>query len=412
MKRAILVSAMHSKNEDVERNLLELEELARSVGIFSVAKFWQLLDKPLNTYVGKGKLEKIAKYLQLYDADGIIADDELSVAQKTKLEDLLNVEVLDRTEIILKNFARSARTSEGKAEVELAVLEYRLSHLKGSHSHLSRTGGGIGTRGPGESKLETDRRAIRERIRNLKMKISKLSKNRRLKKRKRSESLLPKISIAGYTNAGKSLLLKRLSGFDVKSEDKLFTTLDPTTKKIWLGENVHALASDTVGFISKLPTQLVNAFRSTLEEVLDSDLILLVVDGSDEALEKKFKISQNILQEIGAGSIPWLLVINKIDLCDKTRLKRLSLEYPNAVLISAKKRLYLEDLIDKIREKVTHNYVEKCIEIPNQKWFKISRTVGMRILNVENMSESVKVHLKIHPAILEKFTEEIDVLST
>ena len=412
MKRAILVSAIHSKNEDVERNLLELEELARSVGIFSVAKFWQLLDKPLNTYVGKGKLEKIAKYLQLYDADGIIADDELSVAQKTKLEDLLNVEVLDRTEIILKNFARSARTSEGKAEVELAVLEYRLSHLKGSHSHLSRTGGGIGTRGPGESKLETDRRAIRERIRNLKMKISKLSKNRRLKKRKRSESLLPKISIAGYTNAGKSLLLKRLSGFDVKSEDKLFTTLDPTTKKIWLGENVHALASDTVGFISKLPTQLVNAFRSTLEEVLDSDLILLVVDGSDEALEKKFKISQNILQEIGAGSIPWLLVINKIDLCDKTRLKRLSLEYPNAVLISAKKRLYLEDLIDKIREKVTHNYVEKCIEIPNQKWFKISRTVGMRILNVENMSESVKVHLKIHPAILEKFTEEIDVLST
>ncbi len=412
MKRAILVSAIHSKDEDVERNLLELEELARSAGIFSVAKFWQFLDKPLNTYIGKGKIEKISKYLQLYNADGIIADDELSIVQKTKLEELLNVEVLDRTEIILKNFARSARTSEGKAEVELAMLEYRLSHLKGSRSHLSRAGGGIGTRGPGESKLETDRRAIRERIRNLKKKISKLSKNRNLKKRKRSESLLPKISIAGYTNAGKSLLLKRLSGFDVKSEDKLFTTLDPTTKKIWLGENVYALMSDTVGFISKLPTQLVNAFRSTLEEVLDSDLILLVVDGSDEALEKKFKISRNILQEIGAGSIPWLLVINKIDLCDKICLKRLSLEYSNAIFISAKKRLYLEDLINKVREKVTHNYVEKWVEISNQKWFKISKTIGMRVLNVENMSESVKVHLKIHPAILGKFTEEIDVFST
>jgi GTP-binding protein HflX len=412
LKRAILISASHSKNEDVERNLLELEELARSVGIFSVAKFWQFLDKPLSTYVGKGKLEKIANYVKLYEADGIIADDELSVVQKTKLEEFLKIEVLDRTEIILKNFARSARTSEGKAEVELAMLEYRLSHLKGSRSHLSRTGGGIGTRGPGESKLETDRRAIRERIRNLKKKISKLSKNRDVKKRKRNESLIPKISIAGYTNAGKSMLLKQLSRFDTKSEDKLFTTLDPTTKKVWLGENVFALVSDTVGFISKLPTQLVNAFHSTLEEVLDSELIIVMIDGSDEAVEKKLEVSKSVLKDIGAEDISQLLVVNKIDLCDKSRLKKLSLEYPDAIFISAKKKLYLEDLTKKMRELATRNYVEKHFEFSNEKWFKISKMAGIRILNVEHKGEDVKVKLKVHPAILEKIMEESDALST
>ncbi len=412
MKRAVLISALHSKNENVERNLLELEELARSIGISSVAKFWQFVERPLNTYIGKGKLEKVATYIDLYEADGVIADDELSVVQKTKLEEFLKVEVLDRTEVILRNFSRSARTSEGKAEVELATLEYRLSHLKGSNSGLSRTGGGIGTRGPGESKLETDRRAIRERIRNLKKKLQRLSKNRDVKKRKRIDSLLPKISIAGYTNAGKSLLLKRLSGFETKSEDKLFTTLDPTTKKVWLGDNVFALVSDTVGFISKLPTQLVNAFRSTLEEVVDSDLILLMIDGSEEDSAKKLEISKGILDDIGAEKIPYLLVVNKIDLCDRSCLEKLSREYPQAIFISAKMGLYLEDLMERMKELVTAKYVERNLEFSNERWFKISKMVGVRILKVEHVDNRVRAKLKIHPSILKKVMEENDVLSS
>lgn len=411
MKRAILISALHSKNENVERNLLELEELARSIGISSVAKFWQFVERPLNTYIGKGKLEKVATYIDLYEADGVIADDELSVVQKTKLEEFLKVEVLDRTEVILRNFSRSARTSEGKAEVELATLEYRLSHLKGSNSGLSRTGGGIGTRGPGESKLETDRRAIRERIRNLKKKLQRLSKNRDVKKRKRIDSLLPKISIAGYTNAGKSLLLKRLSGFETKSEDKLFTTLDPTTKKVWLGDNVFALVSDTVGFISKLPTQLVNAFRSTLEEVVDSDLILLMIDGSEEDSAKKLEISKGILDDIGAEKIPYLLVVNKIDLCDRSYLEKLAREYPQAIFISAKMELYLEDLMERMKDLVTAKYVERNLEFSNERWFKISKMVGVRILKVEHVDNRVRAKLKIHPSILKKVMEENDVLS-
>jgi len=411
LKRAILISALHSKNENVERNLLELEELARSIGISSVAKFWQFVERPLNTYIGKGKLEKVATYIDLYEADGVIADDELSVVQKTKLEEFLKVEVLDRTEVILRNFSRSARTSEGKAEVELATLEYRLSHLKGSNSGLSRTGGGIGTRGPGESKLETDRRAIRERIRNLKKKLQRLSKNRDVKKRKRIDSLLPKISIAGYTNAGKSLLLKRLSGFETKSEDKLFTTLDPTTKKVWLGDNVFALVSDTVGFISKLPTQLVNAFRSTLEEVVDSDLILLMIDGSEEDSAKKLEISKGILDDIGAEKIPYLLVVNKIDLCDRSCLEKLAREYPQAIFISAKMELYLEDLMERMKDLVTAKYVERNLEFSNERWFKISKMVGVRILKVEHVDNRVRAKLKIHPSILKKVMEENDVLS-
>lgn len=411
MKKAILLGVAYNKREDIEKNLIELEELARTMGIFCVAKFWQFLRAPLSTYVGKGKIEKISNYIQLYGADGIITDDELSVVQKSKLEKLLKVEVLDRTQLILMNFSRSARTREGKTEVELATLEYRLSHLKGLNNRLSRTGGGIGTRGPGESKLEMDKRAIRGRIRQLRKKIEKISENRFLKKRRRNESILPKISIVGYTNAGKSMLLKSLSGFEIKSENKLFTTLDPTTKKVWLGENVFALFSDTVGFISKLPTQLVRAFRSTLEEILDADLILLIVDGHDEHANKKLKTSERILSDIGANNIPVITIVNKIDLCNQDRLKELESNYPNASFISAKMGLYTDDLAKKLREKLTENYIEKNLEISNESWSRISKTAGIRIISFKQLNETVKVRFKIHPKLVRKVMKEIDVLS-
>ena len=411
MKKAILLGVAYDKREDVEKNLIELEELAKSMGILCAAKFWQFLRTPVNTYAGKGKLEKIADYIQLYGADGIITDDELSVVQKSKLKKLLKVEVIDRTQLILRNFSRSARTREGKNEVELATLEYRISHLKGLNGHLSRTGGGIGTRGPGESKLEMDKRAIRVRIRQLRKKIERISENRFLKKRKRNESMLPKVSIVGYTNAGKSMLLKKISGFETKSENKLFTTLDPTTKKAWLGENVFVLFSDTVGFISKLPTQLVKAFHSTLEDILDADLILLVVDGHDDQTNEKLKVSERVISDIGASDIPVITVINKIDLCNQFHLKKLMSSYPDASFISAKMGLYTDDLMERIREKLTEKYLEKNLEISNESWSRISRTTGVRIMNFKQLDESVRVRLKIHPELVRKVMGETDVLS-
>lgn len=411
MRKAVLLGVTYRKNNRIEKNLAELAELARSVGILPVAHFWQVLRHPVKTYVGKGKLEKIAQYITLYDADGVITDDELTPVQKSRLEKLLKVEVLDRTQVILEDFARSARTSEGKTEIELARLEYKLSHIKGSRSDLSRTAGGIGTRGPGESKLESDRRVVRKRIARLRSKIKKIAEERSLKRQKRLSSILPKISITGYTNAGKSMLLKTLSGFNVKSEDKLFTTLDPTTKKVWLGENVFALFSDTVGFISKLPPQLVKAFRSTLEEVLDANFIILVADGHDEDMDEKLRVSEEILNRIGANDIPKITVINKIDVCDKLRIGELLHKYSNAVFISAKKNLYVDELVSRLREEITKDYLEREIEVPCENWHVISRKVGIRVMSSKQVDNVVRARLKIHPSLVNKIEVENRVLS-
>jgi len=412
LRRAILLGVAYIREDNrIERDLIELGELARSIGIFPVASFWQILQRPLKTYMGKGKLEKIVEYTKLYKADGVITDDELSPVQKSKLEEILKVEVLDRTQVILRNFARSARTSEGKTEVELAMLEYKLSYIKGSSNYLSRTAGGIGTRGPGESKLEMDRRAVRKRIARLRSKIKKISEDRLLKRQKRLTSILPKVSIAGYTNAGKSMLLKALSGFKVKSEDKLFTTLDPTTKKVWLGENVFALFSDTVGFISKLPPQLIRAFHSTLEEVVDANLILLVADGYDEDVDEKLRVSEKVLEDIGAGDVPKITVINKIDLCDESRLKELVYKHEDAIFISAKKNLYIDELVKRLREEITKDYLEKEMEVPNEMWSTVSRTIGIRVMNFKQTGDIVQAKLKIHPFLVEKIMEENRALS-
>lgn len=411
MRRAVLLGIAYTRNDRIERDLIELGELARSIGIFPVARFWQFLKVPLKTYMGKGKLGNIAEYIRLYEADGVITDDELRPVQKSNLEKMLKVEVLDRTQIILRNFARSAQTSEGKTEVELAMLEYRLSHIKGSSNYLSRAAGGIGARGPGESKLEMDRRTVRKRIARLRSKIRKISEERVLKRRKRLTSIIPKVSIVGYTNAGKSMLLKVLSGFEVKSENKLFTTLNPTTKKVWLGENVFALFSDTVGFISKLPPQLIKAFRSTMEETLDADLILMVADGYDEDVNEKLRISERVLENIGAADVARVTVISKIDLCNESRLKELVREHEDAVFISAKKNLYIDELMARLRDEITKDYLEKELEIPNEIWPTVSKTIGVRVMKFEQIGDVVQAKLKIHPFLVKKIMEENRVLS-
>ncbi len=404
MRRAILLGVTQNKGFEIERSLSELSELVRSIGIDPVANFWQLLRAPSPSYMGKGKLEKIARFVDLYGADAVVVDDEIGAAQREKIREILKIEILDRTQIILKAFATSATTNEGKIEVELATLEYELSHLRGSHD-LSRQGGGIGTVGPGESKLEIDRRKIRNKISALHEELEKISKNKNVKKVKREASAIPRVSIVGYTNAGKSMLLKALSGFNVKSEDRLFTTLDPITKKVWLGQNVSALFSDTVGFISKLPTQLVRAFKSTIDEIKDADLLLLVLDGNDENFEKKYVVSMQTIKEIGASELPILKVINKIDLCDREKLSILSREHPDMIFISAVKGLYIEDLISRVREELTALYVFREVKLDSYKWSQISVMEGVRVIDSTDNNGIVNARLKINPVILKKVME-------
>ncbi len=410
MKRAILIGVAYEKDTEIEENLIELAQLVRSVGVEPVERFWQILRSHSSTYMGMGKLEQVKRYITLYDADGIIADDELTPSQRGKLTGILGVEVLDRTQVILQAFARSATTNEGKSEVELASLEYELSHLRGSRNYLSRTGGGIGTSGPGESKLEMDRRSIRRRISALRSRLEKFSRERALKKSKRLGAIIPKVSIVGYTNSGKSLLLKALSGFDIKSENRPFTTLDPVTKRIWLGQNVFALFSDTVGFISKLPPQLVKAFRSTLEEIVDADLILLMADGSDPRMEEKLKISTDVMEDLGVTDIPVVKVINKIDLCDRTRLLELSRSYRDSVFVSAAKKLYIEELIGKVMEELTRGYLEMEHDFSGLQWSRISKINGVRIIESKENGGFVHAVLKINPSVMKKVAEVLYVL--
>lgn len=404
------MGATYYKGLDVEKSLIELSLLLKSIDIESVESFWQVIKEPLPSYLGTGKLKDVSRYIQMYEADMVVTDDEISPSQRAKLEEILKVEILDRTQVILKAFSRSATTNEGKIEVELATLEYNLSHLVRSKA-LSRLGGGIGTVGPGESKLEMDRRTIKRKISLLKEELEKISKDKLVKKAKRVSSVIPKVSIVGYTNAGKSMLLSKLSGFETKSEDKLFTTLDTVTKKIWIGENLHALFSDTVGFISKLPTQLVSAFKSTLDEIKDADLLLMVADGSDDEMDKKMKISIDTISDIGAGNIPILKIVNKIDLCDPLRLSFISKEYPDAIFVSAQKNLYLDELISKVRDELTKNYVPVEIDVRADRWQRIVEMNGIRITDFDSTEGRIHANLKVNPLIVSKVTEDQHVVS-
>ncbi len=264
-ERVILVAVRQSDDDNTDRSLDELEELASTAGAVTVARITQNREAVHpGTYVGKGKIEEIRDAIYMYDATGIICDDELSPAQMSNLEEALEVKIMDRTLVILDIFAARANTGEGKIQVELAQLKYRATRLVGLRSSLSRLGGGIGTRGPGETKLEMDRRLIHQRIAQLKRELADVVTHRELTRNQRKRAGVPVIAIVGYTNAGKSTLLNTLTGADVLEEDKLFATLDPTTRNLTLESGQEVLLTDTVGFISKLPHQLVDAFKSTL----------------------------------------------------------------------------------------------------------------------------------------------------
>ena len=293
----------------------ELRELATSAGARIIDEVVQRRERPdPATFIGKGKVEELREEVLLEGVDVVIFDDELSPSQAKNLEEILETKVVDRTGLILDIFARRARTKEGKLQVELAQLEYRLTRLAGHREYLSRLGGGIGTRGPGETKLEMDRRQIRHRISTLKGDIQQIRKHRQLHRERRRKDRLPLVSLVGYTNAGKSTLFRALSKEDTLVSSRLFSTLDTLIRRIQLGKNFPILISDTVGFIRKLPHQLVSAFRATLEEVVEADLILHVVDVSDPEREEKRQVVLEVLDEIGAGNHPMLTVYNKADL--------------------------------------------------------------------------------------------------
>ncbi len=313
-ERVILIGVSTFENDDTEESLDELKELVKTAGAKPLATVIQNREMVHNvTYIGKGKIEEVKILIEEQGATGVVCDDELSPVQLKNLKDMLDVKVMDRTLVILDIFAKRAKTGEGKIQVELAQLKYRQSRLLGMGKSMSRLGGGIGTRGPGEKKLEMDRRLIRDRIAVLKREIEDMKTHREMARSRRSKALTTVISIVGYTNAGKSTLLNELTGAEVLEEDKLFATLDPTTRSYRLESGQEVMFTDTVGFIRKLPHHLVDAFRSTLEEAKYADILVHVVDASNPQMDTHMHIVYETLSMLGIADKPVITVFNKMD---------------------------------------------------------------------------------------------------
>ncbi|MBQ5951330.1 MAG: GTPase HflX [Lachnospiraceae bacterium] len=343
-ERVILAAVSTGDPEAAERSLDELAELARTAGAKVVGRLIQQRDSihPV-TYLGKGKLEELQGAVWELDATGVICDDELTPAQHRSMADAVDCKIMDRTLLILDIFAGRAHTSEGKLQVELAQLKYRATHLTGMGQALSRLGGGIGTRGPGEKKLEIDRRRIHQRIGQLKKELKDLTRHREVARKKRSQAGKPAISLVGYTNAGKSTLFQKLTGEQTYTDDLLFATLDPLTRTGYLGEGRTALFTDTVGFIEKLPHHLVDAFRSTLEEALQADILLHVVDASNPACAEQTFAVYETLRELGSLDKPVVTVFNKADRCEPGQIHR-DFQAEASLTISALTGQGIEDL--------------------------------------------------------------------
>jgi GTPase len=358
---------------DAENSLTELAALAETAGSLVLEALIQRRSRPDQaTYIGRGKVEELADIVVSSGADTVICDGELSPSQLRKLETRVRVKVIDRTALILDIFAQHAKSREGKAQVELAQLQYLLPRLRGWGESLSRQaggrvgsqGGGIGARGPGETKLETDRRRIRSRIARLRRDIGEMATMRTTKRSSRRRHAIPSVSIAGYTNAGKSSLLNRLTGAGVLVEDALFATLDPTTRKSMTPDGRIFTYSDTVGFVRHLPHQLIEAFRSTLEEVGESDLVVHVVDGSHPDPEQQVRAVHEVLGEVGADKLPELLVVNKVDAADEETLLRLKRIWPSALFVSARTGDGLDDLRIAIESRLPRPAVEMRVLVP------------------------------------------------
>ena len=404
---------------DTYEALDELEELAETAGAVTVAKMVQHIDKPVtSTYLGSGKLEELANLIDTTDASGIICDDELTPAQMSNLERILKTKVMDRTMVILDIFAQHAITSEGKIQVELAQLQYRLTRLTGKGLAMSRLGGGIGTRGPGEKKLEQDRRVIRNRVAQLRRELNDVVSHREITRKKREENAIPVFAIVGYTNVGKSTLLNKLTGSDILAENKLFATLDTTTRSLEMETGEKLLLTDTVGFIRKLPHNLVDAFRSTLEEAKYADHIIHVVDASSENAEEDMKVVYETLDMLGIEGKKIITVFNKIDkLIPQDRLP--GEDYEDEILaglrdargykkvrISAKTGRGIDDLLKAMSEviKEDRKYMEKVFGYNEMSKVANIRKNGI-VKKEEYRDDGIYIEAEVPAAIFNRYFE-------
>ena len=399
-----------------ENSLLELRRLAETAGSEVLDALIQRRGKPdAATYVGSGKAAELADIVAAVGADTVICDGELSPGQLNQLESVVKVKVIDRTALILDIFAQHARSREGKAQVELAQLSYMLPRLRGWGESLSRQaggrvagGGGIGTRGPGETKIETDRRRLRARMAKLRREIAGMAVSRDVQRDRRRRRDVPSVVIAGYTNAGKSSLLNQLTGAGVLVEDALFATLDPAVRRARTASGRPLTLTDTVGFVRHLPHQLIEAFRSTLEETADADLILHVVDGSDPDPEAQITAVRDVLAEIGAAGVPELVVINKSDAADPIVVERLRHREKNSVLISARTGAGLDELRDALEEALPHRDREVRVLVPYSRGDLVARAHEEgEVTRVGHGADGTDLEARVPPALaaeLEQFS--------
>ena len=404
IEKVILVAVADQDTTEAEESLDELEELVKTAGAEVAARVIQVRETPHpGTYIGKGKIDEVNALLYGTDATGIVCDDELSPAQISNLEEALDTKVMDRTLIILDIFAKRAFTREGKIQVELAQLKYRASKLTGQGRALSRLGGGIGTRGPGEKKLEMDRRLIRTRISRLKAELRDVVKHREVQRKQRQKNHLPVVCIVGYTNAGKSTLLNTLTGASVLSEDKLFATLDPTTRLLTLDDGQQLLLTDTVGFIRKLPHNLVEAFKSTLEEAKYADYIIHVVDASNPQAEIQMHIVYETLKELGALGKKTITLFNKQDRVSGESFRDLRADH--TLKISARTGEGLEEFKQLLSEILAEGqiYMERLFPYSEAGQIQLIREYG-QLLSEEYTEGGIAVKARVPREIYPKVT--------
>lgn len=391
-ERVVLVGVQTDDHDNVEESLDELKELASTAGAVTVGRIIQNRESVHpGTYIGKGKIEEVRALVYAMDATGIICDDELSPAQLNNLERELDCKVMDRTLLILDIFAARAITSEGKIQVELAQLRYRSARLVGLRESLSRLGGGIGTRGPGEKKLEMDRRLIKNRIAQLNRELREVKRHRELTREQRTKNRIPVVAIVGYTNAGKSTLLNTLTGAGVLQEDQLFATLDPTTRSRKLPSGQEILLTDTVGFIRKLPHHLIDAFKSTLEEAKYADLILHVVDASNPQMDEQMYVVYETLQRLEAMDKPVVTAFNKMDRIGESLTVR-DFKADRIVQVSAKTGEGLEALLQAIEEILREQkiYIERVYSYQESGKIQLIRKYG-ELLEEEYKEDGIHV---------------------
>jgi GTPase len=406
-QRALAIAVLPGASRD-DDPLGELKELLRTAGVATAGELAQVRPRPdPDRYLGRGKLAELKTEIARRDANLVASDDELVPRQERNLEAALGVPVIDRTAVILDIFADHAHSAEGKLQVELAQLEYNLARMRGLWTHLERLGGGIGTRGPGETQIETDRRLARDRIATLRRRLERLERNREVMRGRRRGSALPTVALAGYTNAGKSTLLNALTGAGVGVGERLFHTLDPTTRA-YRHHGRSYLVTDTVGFIRKLPHQLVEAFKATLEETVLADLIVHVVDASEPEHRRRESIAavDSVLEEIGAGSAPRLLAFNKADLLEAADARELTIREPGSIAVSATTGHGLDELRDRIAESFEGSLRPVELLFPYSEGGLLAELHEVAgDLEREDRAEGVLVRARIPAALAYRFTE-------